>query len=348
MDDLVFFYPEGHEAHAEWGHPERPERVEAIRQALKEAGWWEMYRCVEPLALPQEVLRAIHTPEYLAYLETACQRCQRLDLDTYTNAESWQLALNSAGGAAAVAREVWQGKARRGFALARPPGHHALPGRGMGFCLLNNIALAAEALLQGEGAQRLAIVDLDLHHGNGTQEVFYRRVEVFYLSTHQAPFYPGTGRLEERGAGLGFGTNANLPLPPGSGDLAFRAALDEVFLPLLDRYEPEMLLVSAGFDTHWKDPIGSLALTAKEYGRLVSRLARWADEHCGGRIALVLEGGYHLEAGAACAQAATAALLGQPWMDPLGSPPRREGLDWQPVIRRAKQIWGLEERGKQG
>ncbi len=342
MENLVLFYPQGHEAHFEEGHPERPERVEAIRQALQSAGWWEPACCIEPLDLPEEILRGVHSAEYLASLERACQRGQRLDLDTYTTPDSWRLARRAAGGAAAVAGAVWQRRVRCGFALTRPPGHHATIQRGMGFCLLNNVALAAEYLLQREGAQRLAIVDLDLHHGNGIQDVFYRRAEVFYLSTHQAPFYPGTGRIEERGAGLGFGTNANLPLPPRSGDQAFRRAMDEVILPLLEGYQPEMLLVCVGFDTHWKDPLGSLLLTAGEYGNLISSLAGWAEDACQGRIALFLEGGYDLEAVTACAQAVTAALLRQPWTDPLGPPPYRETQEWQGVIRKVKRVWGIE------
>jgi acetoin utilization deacetylase AcuC-like enzyme len=287
------------------------------------------------------VLHSVHTPAYLVLLENACKRGARLDMDTYTTPASWDLALRSAGGAAAVAQAVWQGKACTGFALTRPPGHHATIQRGMGFCLLNNIAIAAEYLLQKEGAGRLAILDLDLHHGNGTQDIFYQRVEVFYFSTHQSPFYPGTGRIEERGAGLGNGTNANLPLPPFSGDKAFQATLDELILPLLDQYNPEMLLVSVGFDTHWKDPLGSLLLSALAYGKLIEKLKHWADGKCRGRIALFLEGGYDLQAGAACAGAVVAALIGQPWQDPLGPSPRREGKDWQGVLQQAKQLWGL-------
>ncbi len=352
MDDLVFFYPQGHEAHREPGHPERPERVEAIRFALQEAGWWEKYPHLEPLSLSPEILQAVHSPEYLSVLQMACKRGQHLDFDTYTTPQSWELALHAAGGTAAVASAVWKREARSGFALTRPPGHHAMIQRGMGFCLINNIALAAEYLLRQEGAGRLAIVDLDLHHGNGTQDIFYHRVEVFYLSTHQSPFYPGTGSLEERGAGLGNGTNANLPLPPLSGEEAFRAAMAEFILPLLERYEPHMLLVSVGFDTHWKDPLGSLLLSAQGYGGLIESLQRFAGERCGGRIALFLEGGYDLQAGAVCAQAVTAALLrrdeyprqyslNQPIQDPLGPAPRRETKDWQPVLQKARALWGL-------
>jgi acetoin utilization deacetylase AcuC-like enzyme len=341
MHELVLFYPQGHEAHAEPGHPERPERVETIRSALEEAGWWDPFPRLDPLALPQDILHAIHTPAYLTLLESACRRGQHLDLDTYTTPASWELAHRAAGGAVAVAAAVWRGEAQRGFALTRPPGHHATSSRGMGFCLLNNAALAAEYLLQREGAQRLAIVDLDLHHGNGTQDIFWERGEVFYISTHQSPLYPGTGRLEDTGEGAGEGTTANLPLPPGSGDRAFRTAMEEVILPLLDRFAPEMILVSFGFDPHWRDPLGSLRLSAAGYGTLVADLVRWADEHCEGRIALFLEGGYDLQAGAACGQAVVAALLGRPWEDPLGPAPQPEGTAWQRVIRQARELWGL-------
>ena len=212
----------------------------------------------------------------------------------------------------------------------------------MGFCLLNNVALAAEHLLQREGAQRLAIVDLDLHHGNGTQDAFWERAEVMYVSTHQWPLYPGTGRLEETGSGPGAGTTVNLPLPPGSGDQALQTAMTEVILPLLDRFAPEMILVSAGFDPHWRDPLGHLQLSAAGYGALVAALTRWADQHADGRITLVLEGGYDLEAGATCALAAVAALLGEAWEDPLGPAPQPETSGWQAVIQQAREMWGIE------
>jgi acetoin utilization deacetylase AcuC-like enzyme len=236
---------------------------------------------------------------------------------------------------------VWRGEARRGFALARPPGHHATRQRGGGFCLLNNVALAAEALLQLEGARNLAIVDLDLHHGNGTQDIFWQRDDVFYFSTHQMPLYPGTGGTDEIGAGKGKGRISNFPLPPRAGDKAFRTVMDELILPLLDRAVPEMLLVSYGFDTHWRDPLGSLLLSAGEYGRLIASLAGWADEHCNGRIMLALEGGYDLAAASACSQAVTAGLLGLPWHDPIGPAPYDEDLNWQQMVSQAKRTWGV-------
>ena len=341
MHELVYFDPAGHASHYAAGHPERPERVEAIRQGLQALGWWESYPHLEPMPLPQSVLEAVHTPGYLRQLEAACRAGRWLDMDTYTTPASWELALRAAGGSLAVVDEIWHARAMRGFALTRPPGHHATSDRGMGFCLLNNIALAAQYLIQEKGAQRLAIVDLDLHHGNGTQEIFYERSDVFYLSTHQMPLYPGSGAIEEIGSGAGEGFTANLPMPPGSGDAAFGAAMQDFILPLLERFRPQAILVSIGFDVHWRDPLGSLRLSAQAHGELIRSLAHYADRHCAGHIALFLEGGYDLPAGAACAQASVAALLGLPFEDPLGPALGTEGDHWQHWLKRAQALWGL-------
>jgi acetoin utilization deacetylase AcuC-like enzyme len=341
MDELVYFYPEGHEAHYEQGHPERPDRVEAMRTALMAKGWWDAYPTVEPVPIPEEVLTAIHEQGYLSKLEESCRTGRRFDSDTYVTNASWDLALKAAGGAIAVGSRVWRREAKRGFALTRPPGHHATQNRAMGFCLLNNVALAAEYLLQKEGAQRIVIVDLDLHHGNGTQDIFWTRKEVFYLSTHQSPLYPGTGALREIGAGAGRGTTANFPLPPYSGDNAFQTVMDTLILPLMDRYDPEAVLVSVGFDTHFRDPLGHLILSGAGYGELVRKLTDWADANCQGRIALFLEGGYDLDAAAACAEAAVANLMGFDWEDSLGPAPREEDKYWEPILKLAQDIWQL-------
>lgn len=339
--ELVFFYPEGHEAHFEQGHPERPERVEAISCALDEIGWWETYPHLEPLVVSQDLLRSVHDSTYLKQLEASCRSGLRLDMDTYTTTASWALALNAIGGALAVAHSVWEGKARRGFAITRPPGHHATINRGMGFCLLNNVALVAEYLFQEAGAKRLAVIDLDLHHGNGTQDIFWERGELFYISTHQFPYYPGTGDVNDIGSGPGEGTTANFTLPPGSGDQAFHEIMGELILPLVNRFNPDMVLVSFGFDPHWRDPLGHLQLSADGYRSLVASLTGWADENCSGRIALFLEGGYDLEAGAACGQAVVAALLGREWQDTLGPSPYPEENSWQVMKRQALEIWEL-------
>jgi acetoin utilization deacetylase AcuC-like enzyme len=353
MVDLIYYYPQGHQAHHADGHPERPERIDIVQRALHEIGWWDPYPCLPPAELSLDFIQTIHDPVYLTTLQVACQKGIQLDPDTYTTPASWQLAFNAAGGAAAVAEAVWNSGAIgdhmqfvRGFALSRPPGHHAERGRGMGFCLLNNVAIAAEHLLSGQlanspNANRVAIIDLDLHHGNGTQDIFWGRDDVFYISTHQSPLYPGTGFLEEMGERQGYGYNLNLPFPPGTGDSGYHSAMDEVILPVLDRFQPQILLVSLGFDPHWRDPLGHLMLTSAGYGVILKSLVTWADRNCQGRIVYVMEGGYDPLSVAACAQASVAALLGVEAVDPLGPPPRPEGKSWQPVISRAKSLWQL-------
>jgi acetoin utilization deacetylase AcuC-like enzyme len=341
MRDIIFYYPEGHQNHFEMGHPERPERVEVIKQAFQAVGLWEDSKLTSPLDPTIEFVSRIHQKNYLDMLQDACRSSQHLDMDTYTTPATWDLALHTAGGAMAVAQAVWRGGAKRGFALCRPPGHHATPGHGMGFCILNNIALSAEFLIVSEQANRLAIVDFDLHHGNGTQEIFWYRGDVFYVSTHQSPLYPGTGSLLETGDGAGMRKNLNLPLPPGSGDQAFQASLEEVILPVLEDFQPEMVLVSYGFDPHWRDPLGSLQLSAQGYGKVISTLTKWVDLHCGGKIAIFLEGGYDLEAAAACSLSVIYNMLGEEWDDSLGYAPHPEGHSWQAVVKQAKEIWHL-------
>jgi acetoin utilization deacetylase AcuC-like enzyme len=336
---MGLFYPEGHQDHFLPGHPERPQRVERIRSALEESGWWEPAQKLQPVELEEAVLHSIHSPRYLETLKIASRQSLFLTGDTYTTPASWELASRAAGGAAAVAEEVWQGRLQSGFALTRPPGHHATPGRGMGFCLLNNIALAAQHLVHHYGARRLAIVDIDLHHGNGTQDIFWERGDIFYISTHQSPLFPGTGQLHEKGSGAGDQATANLPLPPGAGDQAFKTACERFLLPLLERFGPEMLLVSVGFDTHWLDPLGHLQLSVEGYMNLVAALVRFASKTCQGRIALFLEGGYDLEASAACACASAAALHGKPYQDPLGISPYPENPAWEGVLDRAVELW---------
>jgi acetoin utilization deacetylase AcuC-like enzyme len=341
MHPIAFFYPSGHESHSREGHPERPERVEAIRSSLDEEGIWQKGIQVEPAALPLPVLQAIHTQELLDRVRSFSEREQDYDLDTYLTKASWQLALNAAGGAAALAGTVWRRDAECGFALTRPPGHHATRSAAMGFCLLNNVALAAQSLIHSEGAKRVAIIDMDVHHGNGTQDIFYERDDVLFISTHQVPLYPGGGQLNERGRGAGEGKTVNIPLPPNSGDYAFATAYREIIPTVLDRFQPEMLLVSFGFDSHWKDPLANLLVSARGYGEAVKSLSDWAKVNASGRIALILEGGYDLDAAAACGLAATQALLGQKITDRVGPARDRESENWKPILNTVKQIWDL-------
>lgn len=348
MDPLVYFYPTGHEAHFEPGHPERPERVEAIRSALVDQNWWEKYPKLDPLNVPDEILKSIHSAFFLDALQKICSRGLHFDADTYTTPASWDLALRAAGGALRIADEVWERRADKGFALTRPPGHHATRSRAMGFCLLNNIALAAEYLIKIKGAHRLAIIDLDLHHGNGTQEIFYERRDVFYISTHQSPLYPGSGWIDEVGSGEGKGFTANFPLPPFSGDGAFKAVIDHAVFPLLENFSPEMILVGYGFDPHWKDPLGSLLLTARGYGTLIRKLVDWSNVKCQGKLALILEGGYDLEAAQRCSISVVAALLYETIPDfPADDPGLygyRESNAWKNVLHDALKLWNLSDK----
>lgn len=340
MEELVFYYPKGHEAHFENGHPERPERVEVIREALGKAGYWDSFPKVSPIKLTDDLIESVHSPAYLNVLEMISSKAGHLDADTYTTHASWQLAQETAGGAAALASAIWDGEAVRGFALTRPPGHHAMRGQGMGFCLLNNIAIAAEYLLKIKGLKRLAILDLDLHHGNGTQDIFWDRGDVFYISTHQSPLYPGTGMLNDVGGGQGKGWTANFPLPPGSGDTAVLSILEEIILPLLNQRNPQIILISYGFDPHWKDPLGHLLLTANGFGEVIRRICLWTDSHCDGRVALFLEGGYDLDAAAVCSTAVVSALLGKEWDDPYPCP-FKENNAWRNTLDKAHFVWDL-------
>ncbi len=339
--ELILYEPAGHERHAEPGHSEQPARITRIVAALREHGAWDRASFASPIALPEDVLFNIHTAAHWERLKRASLEGIRFDPDTFVTSASWQVANETAGGAAGVAEAVWTRRALRGFALTRPPGHHATLDRAMGFCLLNNVALAAEYLIQAQGARRLAVFDFDLHHGNGTQDIFYSRDDVFYASTHQFPLYPGTGRLAETGRAAGDGSTLNVPLPPFSGDAALMTALEQLIFPALNRFEPEMLLVSAGFDAHWRDPLGHLLASAAGLSKMVKKLAEWTEEHCEGRLALFLEGGYDLEATAAAAQGAAASLMGMPWNDPVGPSPWPEQPDWQETIAAARRLWRL-------
>jgi acetoin utilization deacetylase AcuC-like enzyme len=336
MESLVFYYPEGHQKHYIYGHPERPERIQVIQEGLQEAGYWNSCPIIQPIKPDEDLLKTVHEEEYLQLLERASRKEQMLDPDTYATRDSWQLALNAAGGALAVVDQVWEGDAQTGFALTRPPGHHATRSRAMGFCLINNVAVAAEYLLLDKGAERVAIIDLDLHHGNGTQDIFWERGDVFYISIHQSPFYPGTGALYEIGAGPGEGATLNLPIPAFSGDVAYKTLLAEIVLPYLNKARPNILLISFGFDTHWRDPLGSMQVSADCIYWMITELRSWADINCQGKIAVVLEGGYDLEAGKACGQAVAAGLIEDTWEDFLGYSPNNEQDTWLETLQEAK------------
>lgn len=315
-----------HQQHDEPRHVEQAARLVAIERAIDAAGLNGQLVEITPRPAREAQIRAVHgarmieTLQYISYEGEAW-----LDSDTYVMLGSWDAAAMAAGAAIDAVDAVCSKQVNNAFALVRPPGHHATPSQSMGFCLLNNVAIAARYAITQLGLERVAIVDYDVHHGNGTQDCFYADSQVLYCSSHAAPLYPGTGDMRETGLGTGVGTTLNMPLPYGTGDQGFEQVYSEAIIPALRRFKPQLLLVSAGFDAHWDDPLGPLALTVAGYAALTHTLKEAAAELCDGRIALVLEGGYSLRALSACAIAALRVLLGaQAQPDPLGEAPNAE------------------------
>jgi acetoin utilization deacetylase AcuC-like enzyme len=286
-------------------HPERPERLVAARAALKVAG-----RAIERVAVREATrpeLERVHDPRYLDILTKLRGQTTQLDPDTYVSPRSVEAAQRAAGGLITLVDRLidgtGDGTSTKGLALLRPPGHHARPSGGMGFCLINSIAVAA-AHARARGLERILVLDWDVHHGNGTQEMFYADPNVLYISTHQWPFYPGTGAADERGEAAGRGYTVNVPLLAGGGDAVYRSAFERVILPVIETYAPELVLVSAGFDPAVRDPLASMELSPEAFGWMAAALSASADKSAKGRMALVLEGGYDLpslEAGLALA-----------------------------------------------
>jgi acetoin utilization deacetylase AcuC-like enzyme len=275
-------------------HPERPERLAAAQAAIdlaREAHGVKWER-VEPRPATDEELARVHDPAFVEKLEKLRGARGHIDPDTYVCPESVDIARLAAGSTIAMVEGLLAGPSRRGVALVRPPGHHARPAQAMGFCLLNNVAVAA-AHARARGVSRVAVVDWDVHHGNGTQEMFYRDASVLYVSTHQYPFYPGTGAADERGEGEGAGYTVNVPLSAHGGDGVYRGAFERVILPVLESYAPELVLVSAGFDAAKRDPLAEMELSDAAFGWMAREIARVAGER---PVGLVLEGGYDLVA----------------------------------------------------
>ncbi|MEM9665955.1 MAG: histone deacetylase [Bacteroidota bacterium] len=313
-----------HHAHAAADHVERPARLDAVTAVLKAAPLWTQVQHLTPVAAPLEVARLVHTEAYVARLEDAATAAPlRLDPDTYMTPESLRVALEAVGGALAVTDRVLTGDATNGFVAVRPPGHHATPTQPMGFCLLSTVALAVRWAQQTHGLERAMVLDYDVHHGNGTQDVFYADPNVLVVNLHQHPLYPFSGTAEERGQGPGVGATLNVPLPAHQGDAVYLDVLRRQVAPAVEAFQPEVIFVSAGFDAHWRDPLGSMRLTTAGFAALITEALGWADRHCGGRLIGALEGGYDTEA-LACGVRSTVQRLLDPEAavyDTVGPPP---------------------------
>jgi acetoin utilization deacetylase AcuC-like enzyme len=316
MPRTGYVYDERYLRHqpGEW-HPERPARLEAIQERVQTSGLLEALVGIPPYAAPLAWVERLHDPDYIRRFREACE--QGRDIfevqDCGICPESYEIALLAAGGVMAGVDAVMAGEVDNAFCAVRPPGHHAEKDRAMGFCFFNNVALAALYLLEQFGLERVAIVDWDVHHGNGTQHLFESDPRVFYLSLHEDPqyCYPGTGYKREQGKGPGQGFTLNLPLPPGSGDELYLQALEQEGLPRLQRFSPQFLLISAGFDGHRDDPLAHQKLSREGYQAMGRSLIDLAREEAGGRLITVLEGGYNLTVLADCVEDHLRLLLGE-------------------------------------
>jgi acetoin utilization deacetylase AcuC-like enzyme len=277
-------------------HPESHQRLEVLYRMLQEPGMKEKFIEIKPRMATQAELEMIHLPRYIQMVaSTAGHACTMLDPDTYACSKSYETAKLAAGGVLVAVDKVLGGELDNSFAFIRPPGHHAESNRAMGFCLFNNVAIAAEYALKNHSLKKALIIDWDLHHGNGTQHSFYERGDVLYFSTHQFPYYPGTGFFNEVGSGAGKGFTVNVPLSPGPGDAEYMQIFEEILEPVAKQYKPEIIFVSAGFDIYCQDPLGGMQVTPAGFANLAKIVLEFAEEICKGKVVFVLEGGYHLD-----------------------------------------------------
>ncbi len=319
-------------------HVECPRRLEVIYEMLDRSFAGHLVPVSSRAATPEE-LTTIHTPDHLRRVAATAGRVHSsLDPDTQATAQSYEAACHAAGGVTALIDALLDGEIENGFALVRPPGHHAEAHRAMGFCLFNNIAIGAAYARQRRGLGRILIIDWDLHHGNGTQHSFWTSPEVLYFSTHQYPYYPGTGALDEVGGKEAPGFTINVPLPSGCLDEDFAQIFERILLPIGRQFQPELILVSAGFDTYYEDPLGAMMVTPKGFARLTRIVLGLAEAVCRGRLLLVLEGGYHLDGLRQSIRAVLRELQG----DSILTPEETEA-DNRADLAIVRQVWKIQQ-----
>ncbi len=308
-------------------HVENAQRLEAIISHLEQTGLKSQLTLVKPRPASVEELALVHQEQYISHIQEVAQKGGGwLDADTVMSSDSYEAARYAAGGVIRAVEAVMAGEIASAFALVRPPGHHATSRRAMGFCLFNNIAIATRHALAQYKLERILIIDFDVHHGNATHEAFYDNPQVMYISTHQYPFYPGTGDFKETGGGAAKGTTINIPLPAGCGDGEYLPVFEQVIVPAAKRFQPQLILVSAGYDNHWADPLALMQVSVTGFAQMARVIKGLADELCGGRLVFTLEGGYNLNALAASVKATFDVLLGNTAIDdPLGQSPRSFG-----------------------
>jgi acetoin utilization deacetylase AcuC-like enzyme len=343
MSETGFVYDPIFLEHDMGSHPENGSRMTATMALLEECGLLaKLPRIPTRAASPQE-LALVHDARYVEAVRRAGEQGGGwVDPDTLITTRSYDVAAHVVGGTLNAVDAVLRRDVAAAYCLVRPPGHHATPVQAMGFCLFNHVAVAAAHARAAHGLERVAIVDFDVHHGNGTQDAFWDDGGVLYVSTHEYPFYPGTGAADETGAGEGAGRTINIPMPHGSGDAEHLRAFEELVAPSLYRYRPQLILVSAGFDAHYADEIAMQQLSVDGYGALTAIVKRAADELCGGRIVMAQEGGYHLVALPWCVRRSIELLRGDdPAADSLGPIETREPAGFDEMIARVKAIHGL-------
>ena len=325
-------------------HVENADRLKQTIELLESSGARQRLVEIRPRPASLDELLLVHSADHISRVQSVARSGGGwLDADTVLSPASYEVALHAAGGVMEATKAVMEGEVNSALALVRPPGHHATKTRAMGFCLFNNIAIAARHVMKECGLDRILIADFDVHHGNGTQDIFYDNPSVLFFSTHQYPFYPGTGSIEETGSGKGEGSITNVPLPARCGDKEYLQVFEQILIPAARRFQPQIILVSAGYDAHWADGLALMQVTTTGFAQMVGILTNLASELCQERLLFSLEGGYHLPALAHSIKATLEVLLGTAEIDdPLGQPthPGR-APDIQSIIQRVKSVHNL-------